>query len=189
MKLRRSDPAKLGIARIKHGKGFRFRNADGSPASPEDVARAKALVIPPARTDVCICPHPNGHLQATGRDAAGRLQYRYHDEWRLSRDAAKHDRMLEFAAFLPKIRATVAEHLTQPRFGRERVLAGAVRRIDLGFFRSGSEAYASEHGTYGIATVLRKHVVCSNGVVQFDFPAKHSIRREQAVADAESRAR
>ncbi len=185
MRLRCSDPAKPGIARIKHGKAFRYRNADGSPATSDDVARAKALMIPPAWADVWICPDPRGHLQATGRDVAGRLQYRYHDEWRVSRDAAKHDRMLNFAAVLPCIRATVAEHLTQPRFARERVLAGAVRLIDLGFFRSGSASYASEHGTYGLATVLRKHVTCSHGVVQFDFPAKHSIRREQAVADDE----
>jgi DNA topoisomerase IB len=185
LRLRRSDPAEPGIQRVRHGKGFRYRNADGSAVSPADRDRAKALVIPPAWTEVWICPDPRGHLQATGRDAAGRLQYRYHDEWRVTRDAAKHDRMLEFAKALPGIREAIAEHLTMRGFPRDRVLAGAVRLIDLGFFRSGSEAYAAEHGTYGIATVLRKHVTCGGGVVRFDFPAKHSIRTEQAVADEE----
>jgi DNA topoisomerase IB len=185
MKLRRSDPSGPGISRVTCGKGFRYRNPDGSAVSAADLARIKALVIPPAWTRVWICPHANGHIQATGRDVAGRLQYRYHDEWRTARDSAKHDRMLEFARALPQIRATVAEHLQQRGFGRQRVLAGAVRLLDLGFFRSGGDNYAAEHGTYGLATVLREHVTCRRGVVQFDFPAKHSIRREQAVADAD----
>ena len=186
MKLRRSDPSGPGISRVRCGKGFRYRKPDGSPVGAADLARIKTLVIPPAWTDVWICPRANGHIQATGRDVAGRLQYRYHDESRTARDSAKHDRMLEFARALPQIRATVAEHLQQRGFGRQRVLAGAVRLLDLGFFRSGGDNYASEHGTYGLATVRRDHVTCSRGgVVQFDFTAKHAIRREQAVADAE----
>ncbi len=183
MKLRRSDPAAPGIRRIRCGKGFRYRHDDGSAVSAEDRSRIQALAIPPAWTDVWICTDARGHLQATGRDAAGRLQYRYHDEWRTVRDAAKRDRMFSFAEALPQIRATVAEHLEQRGFPRERVLAGAVRLLDLGFFRSGSDAYTVEHGTFGLATVRREHVTCRRGVVEFDYPAKHGIQREQAVAD------
>jgi DNA topoisomerase IB len=116
-------------------------------------------------------------------DAAGRRQYRYHDEWRRRRDRAKHERILEFASCLPTLRATASEHLSLRGFPRERVLAGAIRLIDLGFFRVGNEAYESAHETYGVATVLREHVQCRRGEVQFEYPAKGSILREQAVAE------
>jgi DNA topoisomerase IB len=184
MRLSRSSPGEPGIRRVRSGRGFRYLDAAGDPVrDSETLDRIRALVIPPAWQDVWICPNPRGHLQATGVDAAGRRQYRYHDDWRRRRDEAKHQRILEFAATLPTLRATATEHLNLPGFPRERVLAGAVRLIDLGFFRVGNESYESQNETFGVATVLRKHVQCRRGEVQFEYPAKGSILREQAVAE------
>lgn len=169
---------------MRCGKGFRYVGPDGKPLRDDaELARVKALVLPPAWQDVWICTDPAGHLQATGVDAAGRRQYRYHDDWRTRRDACKHDRMLRFAGALPAIRATTGEHLSGRGFTRERVLAAAVRLIDLGFFRSGGDSYAAEHETYGIATVLREHVRCRQDTVVFEYSAKGSLWREQAVAE------
>jgi DNA topoisomerase IB len=152
---------------------------------PRTLARVKALVIPPAWEDVWICPDPNGHIQAVGTDAAGRRQYRYHDLWREQRDREKHDRVLEFGAALPRVRKTVESHLSRPDLGRERVLAAAIRLIDLGFFRSGSEEYAAGNGTYGLATIRREHVVCSRGEIVFHYTAKGAKQRKQALVDDE----
>jgi DNA topoisomerase IB len=152
---------------------------------PRTLARVKALVIPPAWEDVWICPDPNGHIQAVGTDAAGRRQYRYHDLWREQRDREKHDRVLEFGAALPRVRKTVESHLSRLDLGRERVLAAAIRLIDLGFFRSGSEEYAAGNGTYGLATIRREHVVCSRGEIVFHYTAKGAKQRKQALVDDE----
>ena len=184
MRLRYSDPEEPGIRRRRYGQGFRYFRPDGTPLSDAaEIARIKQLVIPPAWRDVWICPSPDGHIQAVGVDAAGRRQYRYHDEWRRQRDAEKHDRVLEFAAVLPRIREITAAHLTQRGYTRERVLAAAVRLIDLGFFRSGGREYTEENGSYGLATVRREHVRCSRGKVTFEYPAKGAKEREQAVAE------
>lgn len=145
--------------------------------------RIKALVIPPAWTDVWICGSADGHIQAIGVDAAGRRQYRYHDQWRAQQDREKFDRMLDFAAVLPKMRQRVSEHLEGRGFRRERVLAAAVRLLDLGLFRAGGEEYAAENGTYGLATILREHVRCTAGGVRFDYLAKGGKQRVQAVAE------
>jgi DNA topoisomerase IB len=150
---------------------------------PAEITRIKRLTIPPAWQEVWICPSPHGHIQAVGVDAAGRRQYRYHDEWRRQRDAEKHDRVLAFAAVLPQVRGTVAAHLTGRGFSRERVLAAAVRLIDLGFFRPGGKEYAEDNGTYGLSTVLREHVRCGARQVTFEYPAKGAKEREQAVAE------
>jgi DNA topoisomerase I len=136
------------------------------------LARIQALVIPPAWEDVWICPVASGHVQATGVDARGRRQYRYHDAWRLQRDLAKHDRVLEFAAALPAARERVKADLAQDGLPRERVLACAVRLLDLGFFRVGGERYAEENSSYGLATLRKEHVSISRGVLVFDFPGK-----------------
>ncbi|WP_030173423.1 DNA topoisomerase IB [Spirillospora albida] len=186
MDLRRSDPAEPGLRRVKCGKGFRYIGLDGHPLKdPAEKARIKALVIPPAWRDVWICPDHDGHIQAMGTDTAGRRQYLYHDAWREQRDKEKHDHVLELAERLPDVRATIATHLAGRGYTRERVLSAAVRLIDLGFFRIGSEAYAAENGTYGLATVLREHVTCGKGEVAFDYPAKGSKERFQRVADEE----
>jgi DNA topoisomerase IB len=182
--LRRSDPEEPGIRRRRCGRGFRYFNPDGSPLrDTAEIARIKALVIPPAWSEVWICASPDGHIQAVGVDKAGRRQYRYHDAWRERRDREKHDRILDFAAVLPRVRESVAERLEERGFGRERVLAAAVRLLDLGLFRAGGEEYAAQNNTYGLATVLREHVHCSGGQIHFDYVAKGSKQRVQAVAE------
>lgn len=161
-----------------------YLGLDGRPLDdPSEKERIRSLVIPPAWKDVWICPDPDGHIQAIGTDAAGRRQYLYHEAWREQRDREKHEHVLELADRLPKVRDTLAEHLAGRGYGRERVLAAAVRLIDLGFFRIGGEAYASENGTFGLATVLREHVTCRRSEVAFEYPAKGSKERYQAVAE------
>jgi DNA topoisomerase IB len=180
----RSDLTVAGYTRRRSGRGFRYFAPGGGPATdPETVARLKGLVIPPAWIDVWICPDPGGHVQATGTDAAGRRQYLYHEQWRVERDQLKFDRMLEFGAALPRIRETVRDQLGGRGLRRERVLAAAVRLIDLGFFRAGGEEYAAENGTFGLATIRREHVRCGAAQLTFEYPAKGSVQREQAVAD------
>jgi DNA topoisomerase IB len=183
--LARSDLTVAGYTRRRSGRGFRYFAPGGGPATdPETVARLKGLVIPPAWVDVWICPDPDGHVQATGTDAAGRRQYLYHEQWRAERDQLKFDRMLEFGAALPRIRETVRDQLGGRGLRRERVLAAAVRLIDLGFFRAGGEEYAAENGTFGLATIRREHVRCGAAQLTFEYRAKGSVQREQAVADA-----
>ena len=133
----RSEITGPGIGRQRRGRGFRYLGPRGAPVTDAaTLSRIKALVIPPAWEDVWICPDPDGHIQAVGTDAAGRRQYRYHDRWREQRDREKFDRVLEFGRALPKIRAVAGRHLRgRATLSRERVLAAAVRLIDLGFFR------------------------------------------------------
>jgi DNA topoisomerase IB len=182
----RSDLTSAGIRRRRCGKGFRYFAADGTPLTdPETLNRVRALVIPPAWEDVWICPQPDGHIQAVGTDAAGRRQYRYHDLWRAERDKVKHDRVLDFGRALPKVREVVERHLAAGELSRDRVLAAAVRLIDLGFFRPGGEEYAAENGTFGLATIRKEHVTCHHGQLIFDYTGKSSRHREQAVADPE----
>ncbi|MBC6459898.1 DNA topoisomerase IB [Actinomadura sp. HBU206391] len=182
--LRRSDPEEPGFRRRRRGRGFQYLKSDGSPLrDATELARIKALVIPPAWTEVWICASEDGHLQAVGTDDAGRRQYRYHDMWREWRDREKHDRMLDFAAALPRVRERVTENLAGRGFRRERVLAAAVRLLDLGLFRAGGEEYAAQNGTYGLATVLREHVHCSGAEIRFDYLAKGAKQRVQAVAE------
>jgi DNA topoisomerase IB len=189
VELRRSDPAGPGIRRLRCGRGFRYLGPGARPVrDPETLARIKALVIPPAWEDVWICAETAGHIQAVGTDAAGRRQYRYHDLWREQRDRDKHDRVLEFGQALPRLRERVSEHLAGRGLRRERVLAAAVRLIDLGFFRPGGEEYAAENGTFGIATIRREHVRCRRGELVFDYLAKGAKHREQALVDADVQA-
>lgn len=180
----RSEPGGDCIRRRRCGRGFRYFDVDGSPLKdPEQLARVKALVIPPAWEDVWICPRPNGHIQALGTDAAGRRQYLYHSLWREQRDAEKHDRVLKFGGLLPRIRQAVERHLAGDRLSRDRVLAAAVRLIDLGFFRAGGEEYLAQNGTYGLATIRREHVHIHKDQLVFEYVAKGAKERQQAVAD------
>ncbi|MBO2460294.1 DNA topoisomerase IB [Actinomadura violacea] len=184
MELQRSDPSEPGFARRRCGRGFTYLGPDGRAlADPAERARIRALVIPPAWRDVWICPDADGHIQAMGTDAAGRRQYLYHEAWREQRDREKHDHVLDLAERLPDVRDTLAGHLAGRGHRRDRVLSAAVRLIDLGFFRIGSEEYAAENGTFGLATVLREHVTCRRGEVAFDYPAKGSKDRYQSVAE------
>jgi DNA topoisomerase I len=152
---------------------------------PEMLLRIRALGIPPAWKDVWICPQPNGHLQAVGTDDAGRKQYLYHEQWRQRRDAEKFDHMLEFARLLPDIRDTCRRHLALEGFQLERVMACATRLLDRGFFRIGTEGYAEQNQTYGLATIHKHHVRLKNNIIMFDFVAKSGKRRIQSVVDPE----
>jgi DNA topoisomerase IB len=153
-------------------------------SDPDVLTRIRALAIPPAWRDVWICRDALGHLQATGIDVAGRRQYRYHDRWHERRDRQKFDEMLAFARALPALRRVTRAHLNGEGLTRERVLAAAVRLLDLGFFRVGSESYAQANGTFGLATLRRSHVqVEARYVLRFDYPAKGGKRRIQSVVD------
>jgi DNA topoisomerase IB len=146
--------------------------------------RIRELAIPPAWNDVWICPLPNGHLQAVGTDAKGRKQYLYHQRWRQRRDQQKFDAMVEFARALPGLRAVASADLDQEGPTRERVLAGAIRLLDRGFFRVGGEEYAEDNETYGLATMKKRHVsLLGDGLVVFDYPAKSGKQRVQGVVD------
>jgi DNA topoisomerase-1 len=181
----RSDCSGPGISRRRRGRGFEYLDDEGRRITdPEDLARIRELGIPPAWEDVWICSNPRGHLQATGTDAAGRKQYLYHEAWRTRRDAEKFDDMVRFARALPDLRERVEADLEGDQLTRERVLACAVRLLDRGFFRIGSEQYAAQNDSYGLATMCKQHVtVAPDGEMVFDYPAKSGIRRVQAVVD------
>jgi DNA topoisomerase I len=145
--------------------------------------RIAELAIPPAWREVWICMDSIGHLQATGLDAAGRKQYLYHERWRAHRDRLKFDSMLAFGRALPRMRRRVSRDLAGEGLSRERVLACAVRLLDLGFFRVGSEDYAEQNESYGLSTIQKRHVSLGPGEVVFDYPAKSGQRQIQAIAD------
>ena len=170
---------------MRRGRGFGFIDASGEPIrDPDEILRLKELVIPPAWRDVWICPDPQGHLQATGVDAAGRKQYLYHPRWREQRDRQKFDHMLEFAEQLPKLRRRLMRTLRDSdELDRERVLACAVRLLDVGLFRLGSEEYAEEGGGVGLATVPKAAVVVHDDEIVFDYIGKAGKRQQQSVRD------
>jgi DNA topoisomerase I len=184
-RLRRADCSGPGIRRRRHGRGFGYVDDAGARVDdPEVLQRIAELAIPPAWKDVWICPYPNGHLQATGTDDAGRKQYRYHDAWRARRDQEKFDDMVRFARALPALRRRVARDLggcEEP--DRSCVLAAAVRLLEVGFFRVGSEEYATENDSYGLATLRKEHVRVVDGVMEFDYPSKSGQRRLLGIAD------
>jgi DNA topoisomerase I len=184
-RLRRSDCSRAGIHRRRRGKGFSFEDAEGTTVTDEEtLERIRDLAIPPAWEEVWVCPDPLGHIQATGVDGAGRKQYRYHERWDLKRASRKYAAMRDFAAALPKLRRTVRRDIELEGMPRERALATAVRLLDLGFFRIGSEEYAETNESYGLATIRREHVHREGEEIVFDFPAKSHQRRIQAIGDA-----
>ena len=184
-RVKRVNCAAPGLTRRRAGDRWEYLDAAGRPVRDrETVERIDKLVLPPAWADVWICPTASGHIQATGVDARGRRQYRYHDHWRVVRDLVKHERILDFAETLPAAREVIVEHLDDRDLTRRRVLACAVRLLDLGFFRVGSEEYAEKNQTYGLATIRREHVRVSRaGVITFDYTAKSGKHRVQAIAD------
>jgi DNA topoisomerase I len=201
-RLRRSDCASPGLTRRGRGRGFEYRDPTGDRIDDSEVLeRIAKLAIPPAWREVWICMDSLGHLQATGIDAAGRKQYLYHERWRAHRDRLKFHSMTAFGAMLPRLRRRLHKDLAvraagdsggakdpAPRtdeLSRERVLACAVRLLDLGFFRIGSEDYAERNESYGLTTMLKRHVSIDEGEVLFDYTAKSGVRRVQAIADAE----
>lgn len=184
-RLRRSDLAIPGILRRRCGRGFHYRWSNGARVADEaTLSRIKKLAIPPAWTDVWICPWPNGHIQALGVDAAGRRQYRYHDLWRAHRDREKFERALRFAECLPNLRAEVNRDLRHRALDRPRVLAAVVRLLDLGAFRIGGMEYAETNETYGLVSLLRTHVRIKGDLLCFDYPAKGSLERVFETKDA-----
>lgn len=171
--LRYVTDATPGIKRKRQGKGFRYVAPGGSAMhDPETMRRIKSLAIPPAWTNVWICTNPNGHLQATGRDARGRKQSRYHPRWREVRDETKYHRMMLFGAALPSIRKRVEQDLSLPEMPREKVLAAIVRLLETTFIRVGNNEYAKENGSYGLTTLRNKHVSVKGATVTFDFKGK-----------------
>lgn len=187
VRLRRVSTSGPGIHRVRRGKGFTYVDAAGHPVEdPAVLERIAALVLPPAWEDVWICAAPNGHVQATGVDAKGRRQYRYHDAWRVQRDLAKHDRILDFAARLPAAREQLRADLQGSALTRTRVLACAVRLLDLGFFRIGGEQYASENQSYGLATLRKEHVrVSRDGEIALEFTGKSGKLWQRSLAEPE----
>jgi DNA topoisomerase IB len=183
-RLRRVDCSSTGIRRVRRGKGFSYEEQDGTTiVDREVIERIRELAIPPAWEEVWICPHANGHIQATGMDARGRKQYRYHDAWRVARDREKYAEMETFAKALPPMRERAEADLAKRGLTRERALACSVRLLDLGFFRIGSERYVAENETFGLSTLRRRHVTIEAGVANFDFSAKDSKRQRQQIAD------
>ncbi len=187
---RRADCTAPGIARHRRGGGFAYLDTDGQRVTDADVLeRIRALAIPPAWREVWICLDPRGHIQATGIDDAGRKQYRYHDDWRTRRDAAKFEQMVAFAQALPPLRRRVTRDLHASReLDAARVHACAVRLLDVGLFRVGGESYAAQNGSYGLTTLLKAHVRIDGEALRFDFPAKSGQRRRQLVLDEDVRA-
>lgn len=182
-RLRRSDPTGRGWSRRRIGRGFGYFDEDGRGLDAEGIARCKSLVIPPAWESVWICPLPNGHIQAIGTDARGRRQYLYHPDWRARRDIAKHDRVLRVAQRLPAARRSVTAALNQPGMSEERALATAFRLLDLGYFRIGSDSYASENGSFGLTTLERRHVQRHGKLLLFEFEAKSGISQHVEIID------
>src|SRR3954464_8152486 len=185
-RLRRSDVCAPGITRRRRSKGFEYLDEDGNRVKdPEVVSRIGELVVPPAWDEVWICPYPGGHIQATGIDQRGRKQYLYHPRWRARRDAVKFGDMIALARTLPALRDRVDEALALDDLSRDHVLGLAVRLLDKGFFRIGSEDYAVTNESYGLATMKKRHCRVRGDVLYFDYPAKHGKRRVQAVVDPE----
>jgi DNA topoisomerase I len=183
-RLRYVSDRQPGITRESLGDGFRYRDPDGALIrDPAELARIKALAVPPAWTRVWICPQEHGHLQATGRDARGRKQYRYHARWRRIRDETKYEHLLDFGRALPAIRRRVESDLGRPGLPREKVLAAVVRLMEDTLARVGNPEYAAQNNTFGLTTLRNRHVRISRGRIELDFRAKHGIRHVSRVSD------
>ena len=182
--LRYVSDAKPGIGRKKTANGFRYVGADGRPVrDAETLGRIKSLVIPPAWTEVWISPAANGHLQATGRDAKGRKQSRYHPRWREVRDETKYERMMQFGAALPCIRERVEKDMGRAGLPRVKVLAALVRLMETTYIRVGNEEYARKNGSYGLTTMENRHAEVKGGTVRFKFKGKSGVHHEIGLHD------
>lgn len=173
----------IGIRRLGTPKrGFRYQPVNGR-LTKADLDRINDLKIPPAWTDVFINPAASGRVQVIGKDTAGRWQYLYHESHTRAQELRKFRRVTKFAKAIPQMRAAVARHLRQPGLSRERVLAAVLRILSTCYMRPGSEVYASEHGSYGIATLRRKHVNVKGDRIEFDFPGKSGVRQQHELRD------
>jgi DNA topoisomerase-1 len=182
--LRYVSDARPGIRRVMGPLGFRYIAPGGKAIrAAADVKRINALAVPPAWTDVWICPDPRGHIQATGRDARGRKQYRYHPQWRTTRDETKYDRMAAFAAALPRIRARTAADLARPGLTREKVLATVVQLLEKSLIRVGNDEYTKQNGSFGLTTMRDKHVAVKGEKLRFEFRGKSGVKHAVSVDD------
>jgi DNA topoisomerase IB len=173
-----------GLRRQRHGRGFSYRDADGTRVDDAaELMRIRALAIPPAWTGVWICANPRGHLQATGRDARGRKQYRYHPQWRRLRDHGKFDRVLDFGEALPRLRRRAARDLAQPGLPCDKVLALLVRLLDETLIRVGNECYRRNNHSYGLTTLRSRHVRAARGRLRFTFRGKSGQEHEVELTD------
>jgi DNA topoisomerase-1 len=173
-----------GFTRRRRGRGFSYHDQDGNTIrDPEVIARIRSIVIPPAWTDVWICPWPNGHLQATGRDARGRKQHRYHPEFRAARDQAKFGRLVEFATALPRIRRRVDRDLARRGVPREKVLAAVVRLLELTLIRVGNDEYSRLNQSFGLTTLRGRHVKVDGTAIRFRFKGKGGAPHEVGLRD------
>ncbi len=171
--LRYVSDEKPGITRRPSKTGFAYRMPNGAPVRDEaTLERIRSLAVPPAYKDVWICPHANGHIQATGRDDKGRKQYRYHPRWREVRDAAKFDHMMEFAGALPGIRARVAADMRKQGLPREKVLATIVHLLETTLIRVGNDDYVKQNGSFGLTTLRNRHVKVEGDELRFSFKGK-----------------
>ena len=182
-RLRRTSPDDPGWTRRRAGQGFVYLDEKGNRLSARRAQRVKDLVIPPAWEDVWVTPHENGHLQAVGTDEAGRRQYLYHPEWRTRRDAAKHDRVMQFGRALSRARERVLTDLGTDGMSLERACAVAVRLLDLGYFRIGNDVYADRHGSFGLTTLERRHVRKQGKVLVFCFVGKSGVEHRVEIDD------
>jgi len=179
-----SSDREPGIARVRKGEGFAYRDAQGRwVRDPLVLARIRKLTVPPAYTSVWICASPDGHLQATGRDARGRKQYRYHPLWRQERDSGKFDRLLAFARVLPRVRREVQKYLRESGHSRELVLATIVRLLDTTLVRVGNDEYARDNGSFGLTTLRNRHVRIEGSSVKLSFRGKSGVRQEVEIRD------
>ena len=182
--LRYVTDTKPGITRKKRGKNFVYLQADGKLLRDrEELIRIKRLAIPPAWTDIWICPSNNGHLQTTGRDVRGRKQYRYHSRWREVRDSTKYDRMMDFAKALPKIRKRIQRDLRLKGLPREKILATLVRLLEKTLIRIGNDEYARDNQSYGLTTMRNRHAKVSGDRSTFEFYGKSHRRHVISVDD------
>jgi len=181
--LRYVDVTEPGIRRIRRGRGFAYLDAERRAVDPEVRQRLQSLAIPPAWTQVWICADPNGHLLATGEDDKGRKQYLYHQDWRTFRDLLNFYRLVDFGPRLPAVRAGIEEQLRRRTFDRDVVLAAMLRIIDARGLRVGSEVYAEENDSYGLTTLIKRHVRVDGNAVHFDFPAKSGKQAQATLPD------
>ncbi len=182
-----SDDEDPGYERRRRGRGWSYVAPDGTVAEGVARERIEALAIPPAWSDVWIALDPDAHIQATGRDDAGRKQYRYHDRWRAVRDGLKFERLADFGLRLPSVREDVEGHLRGRRLSRTRVLAAVTRLLDTSLIRVGNEAYVADNETYGATTLLPEHVVERDGEMVLEFAGKGGVEHTLVVADADVR--
>jgi DNA topoisomerase-1 len=182
--LRYVSDSERGFARRRRGKAFTYVRPNGEPVrDAAALSRIRTLAIPPAWREVWICPRANGHLQATGRDARGRKQYRYHPKWREAQDQNKYERVIAFAQTLPKIRRAVARDLKKRGLKREKVLAACVKLLETTLIRVGNDEYARDNESFGLTTIQDEHVEIRGATVRFDFRGKHGVEHEIDLKD------